>query len=1270
LDNSHNAAGMRDLFGMQKGFIEDVKDPKASGRVKVRIINKEFRTGQSGEFIPVPATQDLPWAAVLMPSNASGGTATSCSSHNIRKGDIVWCFFINGDSRQRLVVGSQGAVANASAKRPEAGYAPLQRYISQDSRTGDLPDPTSHVTDDQKEKNKNFGTKPIGAYGDDDVNRKIAGLVEAYSPGGNPQGAVDVAVADGKCATNPATKTEIVLAEFFGAVQSTNGNIGSYYVSKYTGELFDLQTIAKGYITRIQTIIEAVISRSFGMLMAKLKEVIQKLIKAVLQPLPGCLKQVVDWFTEALERMGCSMTDIFERMEDFIEETLMGYIGSVVNWAACQTKRLVDGLLGKVMQEITGVIDDIFGSISSVLGAIGSIGDVVGGAISAVMELLGISCTGIASCSDGPPKRSTKSGTFAGLKAGYNDLDELLASLQDGDQFPIDGVCDAATVAPAPQTDVNIWGIQVPDEIGEGSFDDINDLDDDDDPNNNDRRRRRRRKKNKKTGKKEKFPFDSDKRGKTPTGVRRRGKRKARCFRRFFRAGDINIFGGQTANMPIFRTGDLTTSSAVTFYTADGTAKAGEDYCATSGFMGFGRGDRSKVIPIRTINNSSRNKTTGEVTVEIEMWTDDDAEKHGVALDSFSVGNKTWRRKKRTGKDGEGQIYRNTREENSVIKKVKLQAPFGEGRKGRRRYLISYENLNPTNKPIKVKLKQSQIWLKDDRGDDRKDKNARIRILSVKGGEAKFSQSGKALIVFATKDKSSGGGFRRPGETRTLKEKEKECKYFYVKMKLNDGCGKVRKKTGIVLVCPPPTNPPPTLPEVPPTTPPFIPPIVPPLLPDNNSFYTLSADKSKVNEGETVVFTMNTVNVDTGSTVNYTIGRAETGITFGDIEWIKQSGGPIQMVNSAADLAGTFTVAEDGSDFVEIKLRQDDVDESDSEVQEQVIVQLNGLGISASCLVEDPSGESSVPEPTGVITDITIDPPEICSEPGCEAVVTIIGTIDDGLCLPYTIFGAGITPEDIVQPLTGVVCFEDGEAKFTITVRPDRFADVPENLTFSIDEFGASATAVLMASEDADTDTSTGGGDDDDDGFGDDDDGFGDGTPEFGTPIINNDGGIVDIPVTKPGFRYTALPFISLESNTGFGGFVEPILNSQGYLTRVRVIRGGQGYTGNLIPGGIICQLVGFSLQNVGGLYTKAPTVYVNGDSSIAKASLSSEGFVDNIVLIKGGMQYVEIPEVIITGGDGFGARAKADLQCVPEDRSELILQGLAKDPANYVDCP
>ena len=93
--------------------------------------------------------------------------------------------------------------------------------------------------------------------------------------------------------------------------------------------------------------------------------------------------------------MGCSMTSIFDKVSDFVTSTLEGYVGSVVNWAACQTKRLTDGILGNILSEITDVIDDIFGSISSVLGAIGSIGDVVGGAISSVMSILGISCTGI-----------------------------------------------------------------------------------------------------------------------------------------------------------------------------------------------------------------------------------------------------------------------------------------------------------------------------------------------------------------------------------------------------------------------------------------------------------------------------------------------------------------------------------------------------------------------------------------------------------------------------------------------------------------------------------------------------------------------------------------------------------------------------------------------------------------------------------------------------------------------------------------------------------
>ena len=145
---------------------------------------------------------------------------------------------------------------------------------------------------------------------------------------------------------------------------------------------------------------------------------------------------------------------------------------------------------------------------------------------------------------------------------------------------------------------------------------------------------------------------------------------------------------------------------------------------------------------------------------------------------------------------------------------------------------------------------------------------------------------------------------------------------------------------------------------------------------------------------------------------------------------------------------------------------------------------------------------------------------------------------------------------------------------------------------------------------------------------------------------------------------------MSIESNTGFGAFVEPILNSDGYLTRVRVRRGGQGYTGQRRADNVICQLVGITLTNVGGLYDRPPLVYVDGNSSITEATISPEGFVNGIILLQGDRQYDEVPDVVITGGGGFGAKAKADLQCVPEYQSQLILQSLAKDPANYVDCP
>ena len=1064
-DNSYNVANVSDLFALQKGFIEDVADPKESGRVRVRLINKEFRSGDGGQFIPVPETQYLPWATVLMPADNAGGTGTSGSGHNLKRGDIVWASLINGDSKQRLVIGVQNAVAGSSKENPATEYQALQRYLTQDAEAGDQPNPASHVGGDQPDKNPNLGSKQIGATADEDESRQVSAISTPAS-NGNQAGTFSVTVADGKCATDPGSKIENILGEFFATLQHTNGNIGSYYISKYTGGIFELQSIAQGYITRVQAVVSAAISRAFGELMVQIKKGIQALIKALLAPLPGVLKPVVDWFTQMLEKMGCTMENLIDRMSDFVEGILLGYIGDIVSFAACQAKRFVDAILGRVLSEMSGIINTVFGGLSSVLGAIGSAVDVVGGGLSSIMNLLGISCSGNAACKSGPKKKDSKIGGFEGLKAGYNDLDELLAALETGNHLPIDSYCADALTEPEHTTEVNVWGPQVPNSSGGGDTD-SDGLDGD----------------GVGTG-------DGTGPG-TGTGIGFEDITNAICSARTIRVDDIpetsGVPEGSIAEIKVRRNGDISTSNSFNYYTIDGTAKANEDYCPVSGFLGFGVGEVEKTIQVRTIS------------------------------DNVQEGNKYFFLKIKT--DGCGDVPKDV----------------------------------------------GKIWILDN--------NILLGDPTVPNLDTGGGITGSASIL----------DFDTP-------------------------------------------------------------------------VYLLTADKTVVYEGQEVTFNLQTNNVEDGTTINYTIGRESTGITFADISYVVEDG-KRSYVTGPADMGRQFTVI-DNQASVTIALLDDGVVEDTNEVAEQIFVELNGLGVAAGCAVLDPVA-TGVLDPNAKSVSVAAD--KVAVEEGESVTFTVTTTnFQDGERLNYTLFGSQITQSDILEPLEGTVYIEGNRGELVVNVLEDNERELAENLSFTINDYAATATIVIRADVDQQPDIIFDGDDDDDDGL-----------PVLDTPVIDGDGGIIDIAVLKSGRRYRAKPFISIEDNArGFGAYIEPILNSEGYLTRVKVVRPGQGYAGKPKPTNVVCQLVGFAITNVGGLYTSAPTVYVNGDSSIAKATISDEGFVNGIVLIKGGQNYLELPEVIITGGGGFGAYAKPDLQCVPEEQSELILQGLARDPANYVDCP
>ncbi len=1033
------------LFGVFLSQVEDVCDPTRSNRVKVRVSGLDGYEGEGEDRVPNPTTEDLPWAGVAMPVTHSGGTFTTGSNHNMKVGDFVWTRLIDGNPRKRTVfaVAGPGVAVNPNdTEKPIAGPIPLTRTIVDDPETGNSVNPRV-IAQDSDESGSQTSVGELGTEQQSDV---AGGLLLPASPA-NPGGTFDTRVASASpgCTTTPAGDIENILAEFFATLQHTNGNIGTYYISKFTGKLFELQSIAKGYIQRVKSIMNAALSRAFGEMMAMLRKGVQALIKALLAPLPGVLTPVVDWFTQMLERLGCSMMDIGSMLGNFIENTILGYVGNIVNWSACQIKRFTDALFGRTLGMIEGVIDSVFGGISSVLGAIGGAIDIIGGGLASIMKLLGISCGGKKKCQP-VKKKSSKVGSLEGLKSGFNSLDELLASLESGNHLPITSYCEDALTDPVGATEVNAWGPQVPDggsgDSGEG----------------------------------------------TGTGIDFDDVVSSICSARFFKVEDtpetMAVIEGSTAEIRITRSGNLETTSSVTYRTLDGTAKANIDYCPVNGYIGFGIGESEKIITVNTIDN-------------------------GV-------------------QDG--------------------------------------------------------------------------------------------------------------------------SKYFFVKA-TGDGCGEMTKPTGRIWMKDSSTQS-----NVPGLTVPTVGAVSStPQLNLDQPVYLLEADKSVVYEGEEVTFNLKTFNVDDGTVINYTLGRETTGIVWQDIEYIIGADGAKSYVDQEEDLQRQFTIMN-GAASVTVKLKDDGIVEDGNQVAEQLYCELNNLATAAGVAVLDPKVDTST-DPTA--RSVAVEADKVTVEEGEEVRFTVTTkNFTDGELLSYSIFGTNITQADIVQPMSGNLYLENNKADIVIQIKEDRVQENQENLIFSIDNYGSQAVVIISASEDDPIETT-------DEPPADDD-----GTPVFSDPIIDDDGRIIDIEVKRSGHRYTSKPFITVDSNTGWGAYVEPILNSKGYLTRVRVIRPGKGYTGKTRPDTTICQLVGFHLTNVGGLYTSAPNVYVNGVSGIARATIGSSGYVTEIKLIAPEMTYIRTPIVTITGGGGFGAKAIPDLQCVPAEDSNLILQGLAKDPANYVDCP
>ena len=159
--------------------------------------------------------------------------------------------------------------------------------------------------------------------------------------------------------------------------------------------------------------------------------------------------------------------------------------------------------------------------------------------------------------------------------------------------------------------------------------------------------------------------------------------------------------------------------------------------------------------------------------------------------------------------------------------------------------------------------------------------------------------------------------------------------------------------------------------------------------------------------------------------------------------------------------------------------------------------------------------------------------------------------------------------------LSGQFVISDNEAKVTVGIADDGVVEDAETLRFTLNGKGAFVDVLITTADDQE--------------IGDFDEGTGE-TPEndykeFEFPSINpvkiitdDNGGIIEIPVDKPGDPWAEPPYVFI-GGEGFGAVGTALLDENGFLTEIRLQSNGFGYKKNLAADqGVRCIIDAFTI--------------------------------------------------------------------------------------------
>ena len=368
---------------------DNTKTPGFGQRYKVRIMG--YHTAVPSEL----PDDHLPWATVMYPVTAGGGTAATSESANLRQGMFVFGFFLDGeDGQQPVIMGVIGYndYTAIMAEVPDAKFVPFNglnpsrgqnvatyaRTVKQDP--GDLaPVPSTtavQTTQGETEAPNSQQTKGTQNHT----------TIDSADPS-DKKNASDEVLAEEKESTNKVPKPSKCdpiplgglatdISNFVKDIEKTRKTVSDYKYAATRG-VVDVQAEIDAKKEQVSKLVMGTIKSAMneaGVFAEKAMNDIIKGVMALLQP--NETYAVTTSVNAIVDAILCILKKVFNAIGTYVSQALDDIIDKVINVAKCFVTNFVSAVLGTInglinsllnffADTLTNFIDGAFGIVDT-----------------------------------------------------------------------------------------------------------------------------------------------------------------------------------------------------------------------------------------------------------------------------------------------------------------------------------------------------------------------------------------------------------------------------------------------------------------------------------------------------------------------------------------------------------------------------------------------------------------------------------------------------------------------------------------------------------------------------------------------------------------------------------------------------------------------------------------------------------------------------------------------------------------------------------------